>query len=194
MEEELNKPIEQSKDFIDMAIKNFGLAGESVKECESLYITLPEQIDCLRKNRSKLSHLQTSLIQKASELSIKKNRLERNNKEYQYLNDLIEAYYKTISLLAKDVEYLENKLIEKLRLIQDDMQKYQMRKETEKIQWYGTEYQFIKLIDILIEKGYLNIDEKKKYVIISQHFKNKKGKQFKPSQMSVVATTKFLII
>jgi len=55
-----------------------------------------------------------------------------------------------------------------------------------KIRWEGTETQLVYLFDELIKSGFLGQEtNSEKYKLISEHFLNKSGKEFKPKQLSV---------
>lgn len=72
-------------------------------------------------------------------------------------------------------------------IFKSHFQKEKFKLQIEKIQWLGTEPQ-IKHLFVWLKSNHIII-EKKVNIIISQHFKNSKGDNFKPSQLSV-ATSK----
>ncbi len=88
-------------------------------------------------------------------------------------------------LIGIDVNYLQeysNSLPEESKLT--------ITTNIEKIRWNGSERQLIYLFDLLFKEDLLSAQEyhDKRFSLISTHFKNKKGYDIKPKQLSTTAS------
>jgi hypothetical protein len=127
-------------------------------------------------------------------------RLETNNEKLLYLE-----YVKKEKLNREDVLDVElffngpkftDKIENEIKFIRSKMELDKTQKNENKkgegaaelIWWKGTEGQLIYLYEELVKENLIDgSQDDRKYVLLSKHFKNKKGEQFTNKQMSQAA-------
>ncbi len=121
--------------------------------------------------------------------------IKNENERKILLESLIEELKKDSSLLDRERFKPGPRLIEKLQKMLNEFKNENETDNSNKsigiedlIWWKGTEGQLIYLFEQLV-KNHLVDDtfSDRKYVLLSRHFKNKKGKRFTNKQMSQAA-------
>ena len=121
--------------------------------------------------------------------------IKNENERKTLLESLIDELKKDASLLDRERFKPGPRLIEKLQKMLNELKSENETNNSNKsidiedlIWWKGSEGQLIYLFEQLV-KNHLIDDtfDERKYVLLSMHFKNKKGKRFTNKQMSQAA-------
>ncbi|WP_299114291.1 hypothetical protein [uncultured Winogradskyella sp.] len=98
-----------------------------------------------------------------------------------------ELFIKTLHILLLDFKLISSNF--------DNFKSHFDNNWHDKIQWYGTELQITNFITLLIEKGLLDIETQNfKNKLITAHFTNKKGNNYKEKQLSSVLADKKALV